>query len=82
MMLPLKFEEIYSFAQIVANDFEGVSVALQPMFENFKGAMYKYTDTQLDLLKNPHFNFGPDSKYQHRSEFKRKIYRGEMKKNC
>jgi organic radical activating enzyme len=80
MMLPSKFEEIYSFAQIVANDFERMSVALQPLFENFKGAMYKYTDTQLELLKNPSFYIGPNYKYQHRPEFKRKIYRGEMKK--
>lgn len=80
MMLPAQFEELYLQACRIASCFEGISVALQPLFVGFSGPMFDYSEDQKKLLKNPKLPFGQRIQYKLPEGFKHRVFRGEMKK--
>src|SRR5690606_9507363 len=46
MMLPSKFEALHELAKRIAAQIEGVSVAMQALFENMGGTIFEYTPEQ------------------------------------
>lgn len=80
MMLPAKFDELHAFAKKIAAEIEGVSVAIQALFEGMSGTIYTYTPEQQSVLDSPSLPFGTDLKYFRKAHLVKRIYRGEMKK--
>jgi organic radical activating enzyme len=80
MMLPEKFDLLYNLGAKIASTMEGVSVSLQPLFQEFCGPMFQYTPEQQDLLKDPKLVFGDNIAFHLPQNFKHQVYRGEMKK--
>lgn len=80
MMLPAKFEELHELAKKISSQIEGVSVAMQALFENMAGKMFEYTPEQKAILDNPVLPWGQNILYPQPEGKIRKVYRGEMKK--
>lgn len=80
MMLPEKFDHLYDLAKRISSQVEGISLAIQPLFENMSGGMFKYTEDQKNILDNQTLPWGSDIKFLQSPNKVKKIYRGEMKK--
>jgi organic radical activating enzyme len=80
MMLPEKFDSLYSLAQKISSQIEGTSIAMQALFENMDGKMFNYSPEQKVILDNPILPWGQDLKYFQSPDKVKKVYRGEMKK--
>lgn len=80
MMLPSKFDLLYGLAQRISSEIEGISVAIQALFENMSGSIFTYTSEQKHLLDNPNLPWGQNIKYNSAPDKVKKVYRGEMKK--
>jgi len=64
MMLPTKFDELFGFAKKIASEVEGVSVAIQALFEGMNGSIYSYTTEQQQTLDRPSLPFGESIKFR------------------
>lgn len=80
MMLPEKFEDLYLLARKISSEVEGISVAIQALFENMSGGIFNYTPKQQMILDQPALPFGTDLKYFRSPHVGKRIYRGEMAK--
>ncbi len=80
MMLPEKFDALYGLATRISSEIEGVSVAIQALFEGMSGKIFSYTDEQKNLLENPSLPMGTNILYRRATLAPKKVYRGEMKK--
>lgn len=80
MMLPGKFEELYGLATKIAAEIEGVSVAIQALFQDMSGKMFDYTPEQREMLNLQNFPWGQNILHRQSPKKTRKVYRGEMKK--
>jgi organic radical activating enzyme len=80
MMLPSKFDELLSFSEKISSEIEGISVAMQALFENMDGKIFSYTPEQKSILDNQNLPTGQNIKYHQSPHKKRNVYRGEMKK--
>ncbi len=80
MMLPAKFEELHDLAKKIASQIEGVSVAMQALFENMSGGIFNYTAEQKSILGTPALPWGKELKFRKNENVRKKVYRGEMKK--
>jgi len=78
MMLPERFEEIHEYASLLASEFEGLGVSLQPLFQNFAGEIFPYTDQQVEIMQSQHLPFGSNVKFRLPQDFKHKSFRGQM----
>jgi organic radical activating enzyme len=79
MMLPSKFDALHSLAKKIATEVEGVSIAIQALFENMDGQIFTYTPEQQAILSHPQLPFGANLRYFQSPTKIRKIYRGEMR---
>lgn len=80
MMLPEKFEALHGLAKRIASEVEGVSVAMQALFEGMSGRIFSYTSEQKAILDSPNLPWSQNLKYFRQKSVERKVYRGEMLK--
>ena len=80
MMLPEKFDMLYELSQRISSQIEGISLAMQPLFENMSGGMFKYTEEQKKILDHQTLTWATDLKFFQSPKKIKKVYRGEMKK--
>jgi organic radical activating enzyme len=78
MMLPSQFKELHAFSEKIAAQVEGVSVALQALFEGMSGKIFEYTAEEKLILDTQNLPWRKDLKFFPKPGKRKNVYRGEM----